>query len=127
VYSIVFYFFIDCDVKLIEQGRRWDAIKKNFFTKNRLFFTFVSASTFLGLTYYFYLVYGYEFLYETYFYHFVRKDNRHNFSIYYYLIYQMYDEPTSTLMAVLTFVPQWGLILIAGALFYYDVFFATFI
>eukprot|EP00347_Sterkiella_histriomuscorum_P014653 403360062 len=127
VYSVIFYFFIDADVKLIEQGRRWEAFKKNFFTKNRLIFTFVSAGTFLGLTYYFYTVYGYEFLYETYLYHFVRKDNRHNFSVYWYMIYQLYDEPSSTLIAILTFVPQWTLIILSGLLFFYDIFFAAFV
>jgi len=87
----------------------------------------VSAGTFLGLTYYFYTVYGYEFLYETYLYHFVRKDNRHNYSVYWYLIYHLYDEQTSNLIAILLFIPQWLLIIMAGFLFYYDIFFATFI
>ena len=105
IYSIVFYFYIDCDVKLIESGRRWEALKKNFITKNRIVFTLVSASTFLILTYYFYVVYGYECLYESLLYHFVRKDNRHNFSVYFYMIYQLYDEQTSSLLAILTFVP----------------------
>jgi len=31
------------------------------------------------------------------------------------------------MLSVLTFVPQWGLIIMAGFLFYYDIFFATFI
>jgi phosphatidylinositol glycan class M len=77
---------------LIETGRRKEAFFKRLFTKNRLVFTFVSASTFIGLTYYFYTVYGYEFLYEGYLYHLVRKDNRHNYSVYWYLIYHLYDE-----------------------------------
>lgn len=87
VYSIVLYFYIDCDHNLIESGRKWEALKKNFFTKNRIVFTLVSAFTFIGLTYFFYIVYGYEFLYESYLYHFVRKDNRHNYSVYFYMIY----------------------------------------
>lgn len=35
----------------------------------------------------FYLLYNYEFLYESIIYHFVRKDTRHNFSMYFYLQY----------------------------------------
>lgn len=87
IYSIVFYFYIDNNSELIYSGQKWKAFFTNFFTKNRLVFTFMSAGTFLGLTGYFYYVYGYEFLYEAYLYHFVRKDNRHNLSIYFYMIY----------------------------------------
>ncbi len=87
IYSIVFYLYIDNNSELIKSGHKWKALTTNFFTKNRLVFTFVSASTFLSLGFYFYYVYGYEFLYEAYLYHFVRKDNRHNLSIYFYMIY----------------------------------------
>ena len=62
-----------------------------FFTPNRLKFTLISASTFLFFTILFYVIYGWEFLYEGYLYHLVRKDNRHNYSVYFYLIYQTYD------------------------------------
>lgn len=39
------------------------------------------------LTFVFYNVFGYKFLYETYIYHFTRKDTRHSFSLYFYLLY----------------------------------------
>lgn len=95
IYSVALYMFIDCDTKLLESGRKWEAFKKGLFSKNKLVFTLVSAGTFLGLTYFFYTIYGYEFLYESYLYHLERKDHRHNFSIYFYTIYQLFDEPTS--------------------------------
>lgn len=128
VYAVVFYLYTDCDVQLIEEGKRWQAFKKALIpTKNKFIITFTTIATIAVFTYYFYTIYGYEFLYETYLYHLVRKDNRHNFSIYWYMLYQLYDEPSSKLIAILCFVPQWGLILLTGSLFFYDIFFATFI
>lgn len=38
-------------------------------------------------TFIFYMLYNYKFLYESIIYHFVRKDTRHNFSLYFYLQY----------------------------------------
>lgn len=87
IYSIALYLYIDCDTRLIREGKKWEAFKRGIISKNKVIFTLVSAGTFIGLTYYFYTVYGYEFLYETYLYHFERKDHRHNFSIYFYMIY----------------------------------------
>ena len=89
IYCIPFYFFIDCDRKSIIDGKKslFDLLTTNFFTRNRLVFTFVSATTFLSLTGLFYHIYGYQFIYEGYLYHFIRKDNRHNYSAYFYMIY----------------------------------------
>lgn len=90
IYCIPFYLFIDCDKKAILAGKTSlkDLIfNKNFFTYNRVVFTIVSASTFFFFTGLFYYIYGYEYLYEALLYHFERKDNRHNFSVYSYMIY----------------------------------------
>ena len=124
IYSFVFYLYIDCDKKQILQGKV--SIFRNFFTSNRITFTLVSASTFIAFTGLFYYIYGYEFLYEGYLYHFVRKDNRHNYSVYFYTIYQLYDKSSST-FAILAFIPQWSVVIAAGFLFYYDLFFAMLI
>lgn len=107
IYCIPFYFFIDCDRKAIIEGKKsiCSLIFSKLFTKNRVVFTLVSASTFISLTGFFYYVYDYEFIYEAYLYHFIRKDNRHNYSVYFYMIYQMYDLQSSKLMAIMTFVP----------------------
>lgn len=107
IYSFALYFWIDMDYKKLKEQNSFVAIysKKGFFTKDRLLFTFVSAFTFIAFTAGFYFVYGYEYLYESYLYHFIRKDHRHNNSVYFYLIYQLFDEPKMTAIAILTFLP----------------------
>jgi len=88
IYCIPFYFYIDCDRKAILSNKSLCSILfSNLFTKNRILFTLVSICTFVSLTYTFYYIYGYEFIYEAYLYHFIRKDNRHNYSVYFYSIY----------------------------------------
>ncbi|XP_077283712.1 phosphatidylinositol glycan anchor biosynthesis class M [Arctopsyche grandis] len=47
-----------------------------------------------GLTAFCYWLYGYEFLFETYIYHIIRKDTRHNFSLFFYLQYLTADDKT---------------------------------
>lgn len=47
----------------------------------------MSGGVFLGLLGYFYYLYGYEFLFETYFYHLTRRDDRTTKSIYSYEVY----------------------------------------
>lgn len=93
IYSFVFYFFIDLDRAMIATGKPYKAIisQYGFFSRNRLVFTAVSAGTFIGFTAFFYVIYGYEFLHESLLYHLVRKDHRHNNSVYFYMIYMLYD------------------------------------
>lgn len=107
IYCIPLYFFIDCDRKAILEGRQstWSLITTNIFTRNRIVFTLCSVLIFVSLTVGFYFKYEYEFLYEAYIYHLVRKDNRHNYSVYWYLIYQTFDLDSSKIMAILTFIP----------------------
>lgn len=51
--------------------------------------------------------YGYEFLYETYLHHIVRADTRHNFSVYFYNLYLVFDSPDMrTTMSRAAFLPQ---------------------
>lgn len=56
------------------------------------------------ITYLFYRMYGYEFLYETYIYHLIRKDIRHNFSLYFYM--QLLNTKPIFIEKLLTFLPQ---------------------
>eukprot|EP00026_Physarum_polycephalum_P011312 Phypoly_transcript_11526.p1 GENE.Phypoly_transcript_11526~~Phypoly_transcript_11526.p1 ORF type:complete len:396 (-),score=35.30 Phypoly_transcript_11526:1-1188(-) len=105
IYSIALYLFIDNPPPTTKSKS-----PKNppFFTKNRLLFFAVSASTFLSLTGLMYYLYGYKFLFETYLYHVGRTDPRHNFSVYFYQLYLQ----TSQLQSLLAFLPQ--LVLLAS-------------
>lgn len=58
--------------------------------KFTLEFGLVSGGVFLALAVFFYHLYGYDFLYETYIYHLTRRDNRHSKSVYFYDLYLNY-------------------------------------
>lgn len=70
------------------------------------------TGTLLALTSLFYFWYGYEFLYETYLYHLVRKDTRHNFSVYFYMLYLSAELQVNIWEKLLTFLPQLALLLV---------------
>lgn len=112
LYALPFYFYIDRE-------------RNSFFTKNRIIFTGVSAGLFLILLGYFYMLYGWDFLFETYLYHLTRKDNRHNFSVYFYYIYLNFEK-VSMIQSILSFVPQISLVVLSGYKFYQDLPFCCF-
>ncbi|KAH8106789.1 glycosyltransferase family 50 protein [Cristinia sonorae] len=91
-------------------------------------FGLVSAATFVGLGVLMYAIWGYPFLYESYLYHVHRRDHRHNFSPYFYLIYLTYPfegQPAEELpiwrhvlrSPLISFLPQMVLSVGAGLLF----------
>jgi phosphatidylinositol glycan class M len=93
---------------------RWD-VRKIFV------FGIISGGLCLGLIGLFYIKDGFRFVYEAYLYHFVRKDHRHNFSIFYYPIYLASSASEGSLLSkVLTFsgfVPQLGSLVFVGLRF----------
>jgi phosphatidylinositol glycan class M len=69
----------------------------------------------------FYKLIGYKFLYEYLLYHLIRKDHRHNYSIFYYTIYLTYDVDFSKYLSLVTFLPQMILILAVTIFLYKDI------
>eukprot|EP00898_Chlorokybus_atmophyticus_P007282 jgi/Chlat1/7555/Chrsp63S07055 len=103
-----------------------DQTAKTLLTRQRILFAVVSAGTFLGLTASSYALYGNEFLNEALLYHAVRKDPRHNFSIYFYSIYLNYGKELMPGASLLTFVPQAVLFLVLSVKFSKDLPFCWF-
>lgn len=94
----------------------------NWFTKRKIEFFGTSAVVFFSLLYLFYTLYGFDFLYESYIYHSLRVDHRHNFSFNYLFEYLHYDKlpETKYIVRKLGFLAQWGLVSFVGTRFYYD-------
>eukprot|EP00835_Amoeboradix_gromovi_P000457 NODE_16_length_41655_cov_0.272813.p8 type:complete len:390 gc:universal NODE_16_length_41655_cov_0.272813:25187-24018(-) len=89
-------------------------------------FFIISASSFLLLFLFFYHLYGYTFIYESYLYHVVRKDHRHNFSAYFYPLYLSHGTALEKVLSLAGFFPQFvliGLIGIRYSSFLYDAIF----
>ncbi|XP_003702287.2 GPI alpha-1,4-mannosyltransferase I, catalytic subunit [Megachile rotundata] len=59
-----------------------------------------------------YYFYGYKYLYESFLYHLTRKDTKHNFSVYFYMLYLSANQPSSIIQKTLTFLPQLLLLLL---------------
>lgn len=75
-----------------------------------IFGSILAVVTFTAL---FYVLYGYNFLYETYIYHVIRKDTRHNFSLFFYIQYLTANvKNVGIWQKVLCILPQLVLILV---------------
>lgn len=72
----------------------------------QIYLVFGTLLSLTALTVYFYGLYGTKFIYESYIYHLVRKDTRHNFSLFFYMQYLNADQPVTIFEKMLTFVPQ---------------------
>ena len=91
------------------------------FTKTALLFVIISSGVFFFFLALFYKLIGYKFLYEYLLYHLIRKDHRHNYSIFYYTIYLTYDNDFSKYLSLITFLPQMILILSVTIFLYKDI------
>eukprot|EP00041_Stephanoeca_diplocostata_P036318 m.1318811 g.1318811 ORF g.1318811 m.1318811 type:complete len:394 (+) comp24842_c0_seq5:169-1350(+) len=74
-------------------------------------FATTAAVVILGVSYLFYTWYGFEFLWNTHLYHVVRRDHRHNFSPYFYLLYLTFGSDVTgsvggPMLGLACFLPQ---------------------
>ncbi|XP_017790361.1 PREDICTED: GPI mannosyltransferase 1 [Habropoda laboriosa] len=98
VFSIPMYFSL----------HQWNYFIPN---KNQLKLVFSCVSLVALLTAINYYFYGYKYLYESFIYHVTRKDTKHNFSVYFYMLYLSANQPSSIIQKVCTFLPQLILLL----------------
>ena len=128
IHSLALYLFIDHTPWHRDRDTRKLLINwRSFGSYERVKFTLVSALTFISVTSLCYYLYGWEFLHETYLYHVTRSDVKHNFSVYFYMLYLIQGTWAAPLVSVLVFLPQALLVLGAAVLMHRDVTFCCFV
>lgn len=109
LFSLAFYLFLT--ERLVRTFKEFLRIIL-FPSSKQLLLIFGTFLSLFLVTGFFYCLYGWQYIYEAYLYHFVRKDARHNFSLYFLMQYLSGGAvETSLLEKCLIMLPQFLLIL----------------
>ncbi|EDO06015.2 phosphatidylinositol glycan Mannosyltransferase (PIG-M) family protein [Babesia bovis T2Bo] len=124
IYALPFVLYFSLGDMNISKGKCslltkiWNVIS-SFVNHNLFVFGTVSISVLLLCTIVSYYCFGDDFLYESLLYHYVRKDHRHNFSIFFNLMYHLVDSDKK-INNILTFIPQFVCLFSYGLLGHRD-------